>query len=97
MVLFINVWLPSVLFILQQKVLKTQPFLVDSFTLNTKGHMVKGHSNSERENLLLPHGLFFPISNKGSLYAPVRIADPRVFDTPVIEHWLEQEISMGPS
>ena len=30
------------------------------------GHMVKDHSDSKRENLLLPHGLLFPISSKGS-------------------------------
>ena len=30
------------------------------------GHMVKDHSDSERENLLPPHGLLFPISSKGS-------------------------------
>ena len=29
------------------------------------GHMVKDHSYSERGNLLLPHGLLFPISSKG--------------------------------
>ena len=28
--------------------------------------MVKDHSDSERENLLPPHGLLFPISSKGS-------------------------------
>ena len=28
--------------------------------------MVKDHSDSESENLLLPHGLLFPISSKGS-------------------------------
>ena len=28
--------------------------------------MVKDHSDSERGNLLLPHGLLFPISSKGS-------------------------------
>ena len=28
--------------------------------------MVTDHSDSERENLLPPHGLFFPISSKGS-------------------------------
>ena len=27
-------------------------------------HMVKDHSDSERGNLLPPHGLFFPISSK---------------------------------
>ena len=30
------------------------------------GHMVKDHSDSERGNPLPPHGLLFPISNKGS-------------------------------
>ena len=30
------------------------------------GHMVKDHSDSERGNPLLPHGLLFPISSKGS-------------------------------
>ena len=29
------------------------------------GHMVKYHSDSERENPLPPHGLLFPISSKG--------------------------------
>ena len=29
-------------------------------------HMVKDHSDSERGNLLPPHGLRFPISSKGS-------------------------------
>ena len=31
--------------------------------------MVKDHSESERENPLSPHGLLFPISSKGTLYA----------------------------
>ena len=30
------------------------------------GHMVKDHSDSERRNLLLPHGLLFLINSKGS-------------------------------
>ena len=29
-------------------------------------HMVKDHSDSKRGNPLLPHGLLFPISSKGS-------------------------------
>ena len=33
-------------------------------------HMVIDHSDSERGNPLPPHRLFFPISSKGSLYAP---------------------------
>ena len=32
-------------------------------------HMVEDHSDSERGNLLPPHGLLFLISSKGSLYA----------------------------
>ena len=30
-------------------------------------HMVKDHSDSEKENLLPPHRLLFPINSKGSL------------------------------
>ena len=30
------------------------------------GHTVKDHSDSERGNPLPPHGLLFPINNKGS-------------------------------
>ena len=30
------------------------------------GHMIKVHSDSERENPLPPHGLLFPTSSKGS-------------------------------
>ena len=30
------------------------------------GHIVNDHSDSERGNLLLPHGLLFPINSKGS-------------------------------
>ena len=29
-------------------------------------HMVKNHSDNEKGNMLLPHGLLFPISSKGS-------------------------------
>ena len=35
------------------------------------GHMVKDHSDSERGNLLPPHGLFFPISSKGSFICTI--------------------------
>ena len=34
--------------------------------LHGVGYVVKDHSDSERGNLLPPHGLLFPISNKGS-------------------------------
>ena len=60
------------------------------------GHMVKDHSDSERGNLLSPlHVLLFMISSKGSFICtiPDRIAHTMEFDTPVVEHWLEQEIT----
>ena len=34
-------------------------------------HMVEEHSDSERGNPLLPHGLFFPISTKGSFICTI--------------------------
>ena len=54
-------------------------------------HMVKDHSVSERGNPLLPHGLLFPISSKGSFYI-YHPSDRIAFVTPVVEHWLEWEI-----
>ena len=41
---------------------------LNTFHLRLYGirHMVKNHSDSERGNPLPPHGLFFPISSKGS-------------------------------
>ena len=35
------------------------------------GHMVKDHSDSERGNLQLPHGLLFPIYSKGSFLCTI--------------------------
>ena len=35
------------------------------------GHMVKDHSDNERENLLPPHGLLFPISSNGSFVCTI--------------------------
>ena len=35
------------------------------------GHMVKDLSDSERGNPLLPHGLLFPISSKGSFICTI--------------------------
>ena len=59
--------------------------------------MVKDHSDSERGNPLLPHGLLFPISSKGSFICtiPDRIAHTTAFVTPVVEDWLEREIECG--
>ena len=34
-------------------------------------HMEKDHSDSERVNPLLPHGLLFPVSNKGSFICTI--------------------------
>ena len=56
-------------------------------------HMVKDHSNSERGNLLPPHGLLFLISSKGSLmhYPTDKITHTTAFVTPVMEHgWNEK-------
>ena len=39
------------------------------------GHMVKDHSDSERGNLLPPHGLLFPISSKGSFICTIPQTD----------------------
>ena len=41
---------------------------LNTFYLQLYGvsHMVKVHLDSERGNMLLPHGLLFPISSKGS-------------------------------
>ena len=52
------------------------------------GHMVKDHSDSDRENLLPLNGLLFPIMHHPS----DRIAHTTAFVTPVLEHWLEREI-----
>ena len=35
------------------------------------GHMVHDHSDSERENLLPPHGLLFPINSNGSFICTI--------------------------
>ena len=35
------------------------------------GHMVKDHSDSERGNPLLTHGLLFPINSKGSFICTI--------------------------
>ena len=50
-------------------------------------YMVKDHSDSEKGNPLLPHGLLFPS------YSKDRIAHTTGFVIPVVEHWLEREIA----
>ena len=57
--------------------------------------MVKDHSDSEKGNPLLPHGLLFLINSKGTFICtiPDRIAHTMASVTPVVEHWLEREIA----
>ena len=57
--------------------------------------MVKDRSDSERGNLLLPHGLLLSINSKGSFICtiPHSIAHTTAFVAPVVEHWLEREIA----
>ena len=59
-------------------------------------HMVKDHSDSEKGNPLPPHGLLFPISsNFFYMHHPTdRITHTMTFVTPVVEHWLEREITV---
>ena len=69
---------------------------LNTFYLRLYGvsHMVKDHSDSERGNLLPPHGLLFLINSNGFFYMhhpPHRIAHTTAFVTPVVEHWLERE------
>ena len=58
-------------------------------------NMVKDHSDSVRGNPLLPHGLLFSINSKGSFICTItdRMTYTTAFVTPVVEHWLEREIS----
>ena len=57
-------------------------------------HMVKDHSDSEKENPLPPHRLLFPISSKGSFLCTIpQTTHTTAFVTPVVEHWLEREIA----
>ena len=57
-------------------------------------HMVKDHSDCKRGKPLPPHGLFFPISRVLYMHHPTnRRAYTTAFVTPVVEHWLEQEIA----
>ena len=65
------------------------------YSYMASGYMVKDHSDSERGNLLLPHGLLFTINNKGSFICtiPDRITHITAFGitafvTPVVGHWL---------
>ena len=55
-------------------------------------YVVKDHSEVRKENPLPPHGLLFPISSKESFICTI---PQTAFVTPVVEHWLEQEVAQG--
>ena len=58
--------------------------------------MVKDLSDSEKGNLLPPHRLLLSINSKGSFICTIpQTAHTTAFVTPVVEHWLEQEIAYG--
>ena len=61
--------------------------------VTVKDHLV----DSERENIVLPHGLLFPISSKDFFLCTIPQTGEhiQVFVTPVVEHWLEQEMARG--
>ena len=74
---------------------------LNTFYLRLYGisHMVKDHSDSEKGNPLPPHRLLLSINSKGFYmhYPTDRITHTTAFVTPVMEHWLEREISQwGP-
>ena len=56
-------------------------------------NVVKDLLDNKRGNLLLPYGLLPPISNKGSfIFTSQRQDSTMAFITPVVEHWLKQEM-----
>ena len=64
------------------------------------GHMEKDHSDSERENMLLPiHGLLFSLAARSLLYAPFHIQDSTYHDLCYTSHEAlagMKNSSMGP-
>ena len=56
---------------------------------------IEDHSDSEKGNPLPPYRLLLSINSKGSFICtiPDRITHTTAFVTPVVEHWLEQEIA----
>ena len=59
------------------------------------GHMVQDHSDKKKEETHCHHvGYSFWLAARVLLYAPInRIVHTTAFVTPVMEHWLEQEIT----
>ena len=68
---------------------------LNTFYLRLYGirHMVKDHSDSERGNLLPPHGLLFPISSKGSFICIIPQTGWHIPRPLLHQHWLEWEIA----
>ena len=56
-------------------------------------HMVKDHSDSEKETCCRHIGYSFRLAARVLVYEPDRIAHTTAFVTPVVEHWLEREIA----
>ena len=57
-------------------------------------NIVYDNSNSDRGNLLLPlHGLLFLIRRKSYFICTIAQTYTMGFVTPVVKHWLEQEIA----
>ena len=65
--------------------------------LHEVGHMVKDHSDAERErgNPLPPYGYSFRLAARFFyMHHPIhRIVHTTAFVTQVVEHWLEREIA----
>ena len=59
------------------------------------GHMVKDHSNSERGNPLLPHGLLFSINSKGSFICTIPQTGWHI-PRPLVHQAGTRNSSMGP-
>ena len=81
-------------------VIRIGPALYHTFYIRLYGvkHIVKDHSDSERGNLLPPHGPLFPINIKAVFYMHYptdRITHTTAFVTPVVEI-VTRNRSMGP-
>ena len=57
------------------------------------GYMVKDHSDSERGNPLLPHGLLFPINSKGSFICTIPQTGLHIPWPLLHQSWQEREIA----
>ena len=62
---------------------------LNTFYLRLYGvrHMVKDHSDSERGNPLMPHGLLIPISSKGYFICTIPQTVLNLIKDKFIENW----------